>query len=300
MHPDAASGGGHRETKITAWGNFMTQLFRAAVLAFFAFATTFVYAAQPPDAKDVIPSPTEKDWLAIAKLPDWSGIWVPMTKDQDAQMRTNPTPWTPNVAKLIAWQVEEAIANRPAPLFVDCLPEGMPSWMLITHNSMEILFTPGRVTMLGESDGNRLRRIYTDGRPHPKDPDETFHGHSIGHWEGGTLVIDTVGVLPEAWIAIAEHLGVPNNGDLHITERIRLDGPNFLRDELTITAPKVLTQPWKTTRSYIRSRQRSSEIVEGQCIGGNFAPKIDERGNHVFVPIPHTPYGNYEAPPRQR
>ena len=272
----------------------------STALAFLAMTALPVLAAQQFDPKAPIPSPKENDWLAISKLPDWSGIWVPMTKDQDAQIRSNPTPWTPKVAELVKWQEEEAKQNRPPPLFVDCLPEGMPSWMLISHNSMEVLFTPGRVTMLGESDGNRLRRVYTDGRPHPKDPDPTFHGHSIGHWEGDVLVVDTVGVLPEAWIAIAEHLGVPNNGELHVTERIHLDGPGFLRDDMTITAPLVMTKPWKTTRSFIRSRQRSSEIVEGQCIQGNFAPKVDEKGNHVNVPIPHTPYGNYEAPPRQR
>jgi hypothetical protein len=272
---------------------------QAAALALLACTVLNAYSAQPQDAKDLIPSPTEKDWLAISKLPDWSGIWVPMTKDQDAQIRSNPTPWTPKVAELIAWQVQEAIANRPAPLFVDCLPEGMPSWMLITHNSMEVLFTPGRVTMLGESDGNRLRRIYTDGRPHPKDPEETFHGHSIGHWEGDTLVVDTIGILPQAWLAVAEHLGVPNNGDMHISERIRVEG-NYMRDEMTITATKVLTKPWKTTRSYVRSRNKAHDIVEGQCIQGNFAPKVDERGNNIFVPIPHEPWGNYPAPPRQR
>ena len=272
---------------------------KAAALALLVMTAVSAFAAQTFDPKSPIPAPTEKDWLAISRLPDWSGIWVPMTKDQEAQIKSNPTPWTPKVAELIEWQRAEARDSRPPPLFVDCLPEGMPSWMLISHNSMEVLFTPGRVTMLGESDGNRLRRIYTDGRPHPKDVDETFHGHSIGHWEGDTLVVDTVGILPEAWIAIAEHLGVPNNGDIHVSERIRVEG-NFMRDELTITAPKVMTKPWKTTRSFIRSRQRSSEIVEGQCIGGNFAQKIDEKGNHVNVPIPHTPWGNYEAPPRQR
>jgi len=223
-----------------------------------------------------------------------------MTKDQDAQIRSNTTPWNEKAAKLIAWQEKEADANRPPPLFVDCLPEGMPAWMLITHNSMEVLFTPGRVTMLGESDGNRLRRIYTDGRKHPDDPEETFHGHSIGHWEGDTLVVDTVGVLPQAWLAVAEHLGIPNNGDLHIVERIRLAEPNLMQDELTITAPKVLTKPWKTVRSYIRTRDKRHEIIEGQCIQGNFKPKIDENGNAVYVPVPHEPWGNYPAPPKQR
>ena len=61
--------------------------------------------------------------------------------------------------------------------------------------------------MLGESDGNRLRRIYTDGRSHPETPDPSFHGHSIGHWEGDTLVVDTVDILPQAPLAISEAVG---------------------------------------------------------------------------------------------
>ena len=79
----------------------------------------------------------------------------------------------------------------------------------MTHNAMEILFTPGRITMLGEGDGNRMRRIYTDGRRHPEDPDLTIHGHSIGHWEGDTLVVDTVGIIPQGYIAVSEAVGVP-------------------------------------------------------------------------------------------
>jgi hypothetical protein len=102
----------------------------------------------------------------------------------------------------------------------------MPSWMLISHNAFELLTTPGRITMLGEVDGNRMRRIYMDGRPHPEDPDLTLHGHSIGHWEGDTLVIDTVGVAPQAYIAISEAVGVPNDGDMHIVERLHLAEPN--------------------------------------------------------------------------
>ena len=85
-----------------------------AILAMFAFATVSLQAAQTFDPKSPIPSPTQADWLAISKLPDWSGIWVPMTKDQDAQIKTNPTPWTPKVAKYIEWQEEEAKVGRPA------------------------------------------------------------------------------------------------------------------------------------------------------------------------------------------
>ena len=167
----------------------------------------------------------------------------------------------------------------------------MPSWMLISHNALEATFSPGRVTLLGESDGNRLRRIYTDGRSHPEDPDPTFHGHSIGHWEGDTLVVDTVGVLPESFIALAEGVGVPNNGDMHIIERIHLQGPDILHDDLEINAPHVLTRPWKTTRIFTRRRERDLDIVEGVCIQGNYAERVDENGDAVFVPIPRQPRG---------
>ena len=136
----------------------------------------------------------------------------------------------------------EEDAGRPFPIIDHCFPTGMPSWMLITHNAFEILFTPGRVTILGEGDGNRLRRIYTDGRPHPADPDPSFHGHSIGHWEQGTLVVDTVALLPQAYLAVSEAVGVPNNGDMHIVERLHLLGPDTLADDLQITRQQGAVQ----------------------------------------------------------
>lgn len=243
--------------------------------------------AQAPAADPVNPPPTAADWANIAKLPDWSGVWTPDIADQDAQVRTNPTPWNAKAAEQVAIMNAEERAGNPRGLFIDCLPESMPAWMLISHNAMEILFTPGRVTMLGESDSNRLRRIYTDGRRHPADPDLTFHGHSIGHWEGDTLVVDTVGILPQTFLAVSESVGVPNNGDVHIVERIRLTGPDTLQFEMTITAPKVLTAPWKTTRTWFRQRKQKYDIVEGVCLQGFFADRVDKNGFAIFEPIPH-------------
>src|SRR5215468_11609071 len=233
------------------------------------------------------PPPTPAQWAALAKLPDWSGVWTPFISDQFRRMTADPVPWRPEIAKQIAALEAEEKAGRPKGLFVNCLPESMPSWMLISHNALEFLFTPGRVTMLGEMDGNRLRRIYTDGRPHPPDPDPTFHGHSIGRWDGQTLVVDTVAVLPQAYLAVSEAVGVPNDGDLHVVERIHLAEKDVLHDELVITAPRVLSRPWKTTRIWFRQRARKYDIVEGVCLQGFFAPRTDASGNAVFVPIPH-------------
>jgi hypothetical protein len=238
-------------------------------------------------AEGVNRPPAEKDWLALARLPDWSGVWTPDVTDQMDQISSNPAPWMLPVAKRIAHMAAEEKAGRPFPVLMGCLPHGMPALMMITHNAMEILFTPGRVTILGESDGDNLRRIYTDGRNHPDDPDLTFHGHSIGHWEGKTLVVDTVGILPQVWLAVSEAVGTPNDGDMHIVERIHLDGPDVLLDDLEITAPKVLTRPWKTTRRFYRQRSRRDDIVEGVCVQGDFKPATDDNGDAVYVPIVH-------------
>ena len=238
------------------------------------------------------PAPQAGDWAALAKLPDWSGVWTTSMSDQDVRMKAAPPPWNAAAAAQIAKLEAAEDAGDPKGLFVNCLPESMPSWMLISHNALEILFTPGRVTLLGESDGNRLRRIYTDGRGHPADPDPTFHGHSIGHWQGQTLVVDTVGVLPETYIASSEAVGLPNNGDMHIVEHIHLVGPDTLHDDVEITAPHVLTRTWKTTLILCRQRARKYDIVEGVCLQGNYSEGKDAAGNAVFVPAPQTEGGN--------
>jgi hypothetical protein len=265
----------------------------------YLMAVTFVAAvggaaaaAGAPPEPVINPPPRAGDWAALAKLPDWSGVWTPNMSDQDARIKTDPIPWKPAAAAQVAKLIAAEEAGDPKGLFVNCLPESMPSWMLITHNALEFLFTPGRVTILGESDGNRVRRIYTDGRAHPADPDPTFHGHSIGHWEGQTLVVDTVGILPETYIAFSEAVGLPNNGDMHIVERIHLAGPDTLRDDLEITAPRVLTRTWKTSRILFRQRARKYDIVEGVCLQGSYSEGVDADGNAVFVPETQTEGGN--------
>ena len=229
---------------------------------------------------------------ARAEPPDFSGVWLPDVKDQKRQETDNIPPWKPEILPQYQHMLAEEKAGRPFLVLSHCLPHGMPSWMLINHNAMEILTTPGRITMLGEVDGNRLRRIYLDGRPHPEDPDLTMHGHSIGHWEGDTLVIDTTAIMPQAYIAVSEAAGIPNNGDMHVVERLHLEKPNVLDDELEITAPKVLSTTWKTTRIFRRYPERHYEITEGECEQEDLIPGKDQFGNDIFVSNPQGPYGS--------
>ncbi len=70
----------------------------------------------------------------------------------------------------------------------------------------------------------------------------------------------------------------------------------MLRDDIEVIAPHVLTRPWKTSRTFFRQRARKYEIVEGVCLQGSFAEKIDAGGNALFVPAPQTEGGNFVPP----
>src|SRR6267143_90131 len=94
----------------------------------------------------------------------------------------------------------------------------------------------------------------------------------------------------------AKAAALPNNGDMRIAERIYLAASDILHVELEITAPKVLTKPWKTTRIYFRQRARKFDIVEGVCLEGYFAPGTDKDGNAIFVPVKHDVGGNRVPP----
>jgi hypothetical protein len=223
--------------------------------------------------------------------PDLSGVWLPDANDQKRQETANMPPWKPDILEQVQHLVAEEKAGRPFLVLSHCLPHGMPSWMLMTHNAFELLVTPGRITMLGEVDGNRMRRIYMDGRKPPEDPDLSLHGYSIGHWDGDTLVIDTTSIVPQAYIAISEAVGIPNNGDMHIVEHIHLAEPNIMHDDLEITAPNVLTTTWKTTRIFRRYPERHFEVTEGECEQEDLVPGKDEHGNDIFVPNAQGAFG---------
>src|SRR4030081_2465551 len=109
----------------------------------FAVASGGTAAAAGAAEPEINPPPQAGDWAALAKLPDWSGVWTPSMSDQNARIKTDPIPWKPAAAAQVAKLIAAEEAGDPKGLFVNCLPESMPSWMLITHNALEFLFTPG-------------------------------------------------------------------------------------------------------------------------------------------------------------
>jgi hypothetical protein len=144
-----------------------------------------------------------------------------------------------------------------------CKPVGMPG--VLAHPMLtEYLFTSGRVTVLYQ-DGE-VRRIYTDGRGHPP-PEELeygFEGHSIGHWEGLTLVVDTVGISPEANLLMDSDTNVTRN--THIVERIFLKDPQTLQIDAVVSDEELFTEPYAFTRTYVRS---ALPISEPGCASNN-------------------------------
>jgi hypothetical protein len=99
-----------------------------------------------------------------------------------------------------------------------------------------------------------VRQIYLDGRPHPKDVNPTWTGHSIGDWEGDTLVIDTLGFNGQAWYAG----GLSSTESLHVVERYRRPDLGHLELEMTIEDPAVLQKPWR--------QKRTAHLVSGENI----------------------------------
>ena len=120
-----------------------------------------------------------------------------------------------------------------------CAPPGVP-YIYIQIFPMQIMQTPKEVIEFFEYD-HTVRYIYTDGRAHPADITPSYNGHSIGHWEGNTLVVDTIGFNGKNWL---DRLGHPESDKMHIIERMRrLDAKN-LQIDLTFDDPKSYTKPW--------------------------------------------------------
>ncbi len=124
---------------------------------------------------------------------------------------------------------------------------------------IQILETPGQVTMLNEQLTN-YRAIYLDAK-HETDPDPTFFGDSIGHWEGDTLVVDTIGLTTRTTL---DQPGMPHSEDLHVIERYRRTGDKTLELKVTIDDPKVFTVPW-TTVTHFEMTPSDRRIEEYIC-----------------------------------
>lgn len=165
---------------------------------------------------------------------------------------------------------------------VGCLPDGMPQMMFAIY-PLEILQTPRQVVVIEEAY-SQVRHIYLD-QPQVKldDYPPGYFGHSVGRWEGATLVVDTVGVKESVPVG----RDVPHSDQMRITERLRLVTPDVLQDEITITDPKVMERPWTFTYAY--RRLKDYQMLEYVCEDNR--EYVDEKGGTHLRLGPKTPPG---------
>ena len=121
----------------------------------------------------------------------------------------------------------------------NCFPPGFPR-IFTGIRPFEIHQLPKVILMLFESD-HWIRRIHMDGRGHPDGYPITWMGHSIGKWEGDTLVVDTVNLDDRSWL---DGLGHPMSDALRVEERIRRPKHGTLEMNFRFDDPKTYTKPW--------------------------------------------------------
>lgn len=180
--------------------------------------------------------------------PDLSGMWHPQ--------RTID----PGKPEIKAWA--EAVVKERAENNAKDFPQSrcQPLGMILTPTLMywKTVQTPTLLVIIAE--GDLTRQVFLDGRGHPNDLNPTWLGHSIGHWDGDTLVVDTTGFNNKAWF---DGGGIPHTEKMHITERYRRVDLGHLEIEFTIEDPDTFTKPWVIKR--VAELAPKEEIQEYVC-----------------------------------
>jgi hypothetical protein len=160
-------------------------------------------------------------------------------------------------ARRKAVQDAEAAGKPLYSNYTACLPDGMPA-MMMGMFPMEVLQTPGQVTIIQEAY-NQVRRIYMDSKlPPVEDAEPLYWGHSSGKWEGDTLVVTTIGIKEDV-----RFRDVPHSNQMRIVERLRLLSPTMMEDVVTVTDPVYLDGPW--TWRWVYKRLPGYKMLEYVC-----------------------------------
>ncbi len=234
---------------------------------------------------------------AFAKLPDWSGIWEldafvgqsdgqqfsaegqRILKSYAAAMKPSFTPEYKAKYEAILKQVEAEVAADPdhppashqplctAPPFPATTSPGMYEWLL----------TPEEATFV--STVGAVRHIYTDGRSHPP-ADElwpTLMGDSVGHWEGDTLVVDTIATRKQLYTGQLSGFFFPMSDELHFTERVRMTDHNHMQIDYTADDPVALTHPIHAVITHTRVTDFNRMVEETDCEQNERDPIVNGR-----------------------
>jgi len=216
------------------------------------------------------PDPATQKWAALAKYPDWTGVWeVDWRNSRGMPAKPAMKLTTEYQAKADAYRAAQKQGENLQSDAANCVPPGLPGIMTQPY-PIQFLYQPDKIVMIIESY-MQFRQVWTDGRTHEVDPDLTFYGDSIGFWDGDTLVVDTIGLNPQNRVAAGV---VGHSGKLRVVERIRRVDHDWLEIETTLTDPEVFAEPYTSTTSY---RRLDDNIREYICLENN-RDSADEQG----------------------
>ncbi|HEX5227237.1 MAG TPA: hypothetical protein VFW44_05980 [Bryobacteraceae bacterium] len=188
-----------------------------------------------------------------AQVPDISGVWLP-------QHISNLAP-AASVSLLPAAKAQfQANSGKRPETDARCLPPGVPRIMLQSR-PFEIVQDSNRILFLFEGGGHVWRQIWMDDRAQPKDPNPDWLGHSIGHWEAATLVVDTVGFNNQTWL---DDSGLPHSEQLHVIEKFTRTAPGKMKYSVRIDDPGAYSKPWES--SSILTFQPAARLAEDICL----------------------------------
>ena len=187
--------------------------------------------APPPAPGQPLPPPTRT---------------APLSDGSQGRAPTAPQLTPQYLAKWQAMSKSRVAGSSESDNTAKCLPPGMPAMMNMAYG-MEVMQTKDKITFFSELN-DALRRVYLDGRkPTPAILDDpTYAGYSTGHWEGDTLVVETVALRDNTYIEGF----TPHSDKMTIRERIRFIEPGILEDRITVSDPVALVKPWETVKTY--------------------------------------------------
>ena len=240
-----------------------------------------------PDGKPNLSAPTPR---TVEGKPDLSGIWrsggTRNRYDYDVAQNLKPEDIQPWAEALRLQRVQDFRKDSP---LAACLPVSLP--FLNSRGLARIVQTPGLIVVLHESPNSPHRTIFTDGRGLPKDPNPTWLGYSVGHWEGDTMVVESAGFNEKGWLDVGGH---PQTESLRITERFRRRDFGHMELEMTINDPKVFAKPFSLRMENVLvpdtalledvcENERDSSHLKG---GVRLAPEILSKyaGVYEFAP----------------
>lgn len=239
---------------------------RSGLAALSLLGAVTASAAEPAAAKKTVSS-----WADIAKLPDfWTGTWQGISSMTDGQLNVK---YTDKAKAYVARYKPVADIGFGA---AGCKTPGMPFVMQIAAMPIKFMVEPGMVAIYIE--GHSQTRFIHMNQPHSNPVNPGYLGESVGHWEGDTLVVDTVGFVDDITLQygvrqmnpgeegmLKKIVFGPHGPDLHMVERIRLQDPDTLEIKNTITDPTIWSTPYETTRVWKRKTGSKAKPMEWVC-----------------------------------